>query len=203
MIGPGLPPFSGSLDQVLAMLKAMALSPAYALEVATYKSLLTVSAPLDFVVVDANGGRALVNISPADLPDLSYIADSYGKVVTTDLAKISTGLPVLQLMGMPGRLQNAASGRPFRDVGYEAETYLIDAVTWAGTVSDPNRCQAESVILSACFKMLVRRNEQLGGLVQLIQPTGPVEALGSAPPARSGSTIMGSRVRFECLVLSP
>lgn len=204
-VGPGIVPYSGSLDQVMTALKALALSPAMATEIANYKATLAAQSQT-LIIKDANAANVTINIGPIDgttSQGLSYIANQFAQVTITAMQKILSPAPILELVGRPGRVQQSVHGPRFIDSAVDGEIYTIDAYTWASTSDDPRRCQLEAMALSYCFKSLIKRNEQLNGLVQLIQPLGPVEALGNIPPAVSGSNMMSSACRFEVYVLTP
>lgn len=202
-VGPAITPYSCSIDQLLTALKALALSPAMATEIANYKAVLAAQSS-SIIVTDANGATASVNIGPIDT-DFSYIASSFASVQISSQQKILPPLPILELVGRPGRVQQSTVGSRFTaDAGLaEGEIFTIDAYAWAGTSDDPRRVQLEAVALMYSFKMLLKRNEQLNGLVQLIQPLGPVEALGNIPPAKQGTNTQAAACRFEAYVLLP
>lgn len=191
------PPYSAYLDVVLVALRQLAMSPAMATEIATYKSYRTSAEPFNLNITDAAGAVSQINVAPADGVNLSYIAPSFQTVTTGQLQKNMPPLPQLFLVGMPGRLQVAQSGSPFRDESVEGDIFAVHAVVFGGTSDDPIRAQEEAIVLAQCFRSLVRRNEHLNGLVQLIQPVGPTEPNASLAPWNPGTTVPSARVRFE------
>jgi hypothetical protein len=106
----------------------------------------------------------------------------------------------LALLGAPGRLQRADTApRAMTDRGEAVGwMYTVDAVAVA-SADRPDIAPRRAMGLMQGFEWLVRRNEHLGGLVQLIEAEGTPAPGGELELRRIG-IISGVMQRFAVYV---
>ncbi len=192
-------PQTGSIEQVLRALKLLALSPAFALEMETVISYMGSGAFIPQNLTDINGNRfALTGMADIEFGDPSgWVSTSFQEVTYSRALLPVPPYPRLQLFAMPGRFQ--APGE-FDQEQVAAQVYIVDAIVVTGSdQADP--ALREALALSDGFERLVRRNgPALGGLVQLIAPTGPAAPGGPVETEGSGN-VAGVLQRFKVLTL--
>lgn len=191
-------PRTGSLEQVLRALKALALSPAFTLEMQTVGDQMGTGAFSPANLVDAAGNPFSLLLDDVEFGDPSgWLPNAFVEVTFSKALLPVPPFPRLQLFGMPGRVQQAGEYDTELVVGW---TYLVDAI--AVSCDD----QADPALRSALalmdgFERLVRRNApSLGGLVELITAEGPPAPGGPVDTEQSGN-IAGVMQRFRVYTL--
>jgi hypothetical protein len=190
-------PGSGSLDQVLRFLKLMALSSAYATEVANLIAAAdpTTAGVLKYAVLDANGQSQNLDLIDNDYKDLTWISPSIAAAQITDGLRIEPPFPRLSLVAQPGSVLRDSKGNEFRAdqgpiVGYQ---YVVDCILI--TVNgDPNAAFREAQIHAEALDRLIARNWFLGGLVRLIQSSGP--GVPATAPYKGMGAVGGAHLRL-------
>jgi len=200
---PQQPPQSGTLEQVLRCLRLLALSEAFRLEMDVVCNYMGNQAfqPANFV--DANGGRfSLGTLDDVQFGDPnSWVPKAFKQVQITQQLRPVPPYPHLELLGAPGRMQQTATSAVFEvDTGEVAGfIYVIDVVAVADG-DRPTIAARRAMALSTGFSRLVRRNEHLGGLVQLIASDGP-QAPGGEVERGKGGLVSGVAQRYRVEVL--
>ncbi len=195
-------PNTGSLEQVLRALKALALSPAFPLEVGLVAYHMGQGAFSPGQFVDANGALFTLSLDDEQFGDpAAWLQRTFRKVQITQQLRPVPPYPHLELFGAPGH-QQQADHSPFEvDSGQVAGwSYRIDAVTVA-QADRPEIAARRAMAMMQAFERLVRRNQHLGGLVQLIAADGPPAPGGEVEHGKLG-LISGVAQRFQVEVLS-
>jgi hypothetical protein len=198
------PPQTGSLEQILRCLQAVALSPAYGVELGVLVGNMNPGPTLG-LFRDTVGGTFNLDISDkldggpaAWLGKLdAATAPGFATVTITDELKLLPPFPVLQLVAQPGKPQLGIGGVA-EDIGFRGWSYTVDAVAIAHVDADPQSAQRGAMVMIDAFEALVEINESLGGLVQLISATGPPQATSRQDP--KGGFAGFAMVRFEARV---
>lgn len=192
-------PRTATLEQVLRALVIVATSPAFATEMTVAKAALN-PGPVTFGIRDANGSLATYDVADTALPDTNWLHTAHTRAEITDALRLTPPFPHLLVMGLPSVMQTITHGEVFRDIDFQGQSYRVDAITFCGQ-DEPQLAQREALIMARAFERLIRRNEQLGGLVELIQPIAPIEP-GGTGPAKNGGIVGAARQRYEVLVLA-
>jgi hypothetical protein len=185
-------------ETILRALQQIALSPAMATEIETYKSWRGQSYPL--TVTDAQGATVNLGIEPLAMQlqnagSLRVIAPKFGTVTTTELDKAQPPFPVLVLSAKPGKVITHID-----QVGWPDLVSLpIQARVYAATSDHPQVSQDEAMALCVCLHTLYMRNQQLGGLVRTLYGALPVQPLG--PGQYMGTTCAAAQFSFEAIAL--
>ena len=188
---------AGSMEQVIRMLASMAQAPAYTTEVQGLKAGLDPGG-LTLQIVDANGLVSVIDLDDVSLPDLTWVDESFAAVITAEGVRIEPPYPKLQIIARSGGLQADDHGVVFRDDRVQGQIYHVDATVIVNK-DIPTYADRAAVIMARAFERLVRRNETLGGLVQLIQPRGPIEV--ETQTAKPGD-VAAARSALEVYVLA-
>lgn len=194
------PPNSGSIEQVLRCLKLLAQSAALATEMKAVTSYMGSQAFTPGNFVDASGNTFALGMADSQFGDPgSWVPASFKQVLITHQLRPVPPYPLLMLLAAPGRTMPGNRGRWELDTGQSVEwIYVVDAVSVA--VSDrPEQASRRALALSQGYERLVRRNEHLGGLVQLITAEGPPAPGGEVEQAKSG-ILSGVMQRFQVTV---
>lgn len=195
------PPQSGSLEQVLRCLRLLALSPAFTTEMSNVANYVGPGAFTPGPFRDAVGATFTL-----DLEDTAYtgpenwIPTAWRRVYTTQQMRPVPPYPQLSLLGSAGRMQRGdAAALAIVDTGEAAGwVYTVDAVAVA-SADRPDIAPRRAMAMMQAFEFLVRRNEHLGGLVQLIQAESP-PAPGGEIEVRKIGLISGVMQRFSVYV---
>ncbi len=195
-------PYSGSLEQVLRVLQQLATSPAFTVEMQNVVSQMGTGAFTAANLKDANGNPFALNLNDTTFGSPSaWVPTAFLDCIVTSGLKLTPPYPRLELIGGPGRQQTASQGIAMEaDTGeFVGWTYVIDAVVAAeADQAEPAQRQAHALIDG--YERLIRRNEHLGGLVQLISAEGPPYPGGSIE-RQAGGNLAGAMIRFRVEVL--
>lgn len=197
------PPNTGSLEQVLRCLVALADSPAFALEMQAVASHMGAGAFQPGAFADADGGSFLLNLSDVSFGDpAEWLPTAFRQVLPTEQLLPVPPYPLLSLIAQPGRVQRGSGASMFEvDTGeLSGWVYVIDAITVA-SADRPQIAARRALGLMQGFERLVRRNRHLGGLVQLIAAEGPPEPGGTVETGKHG-VLSGVRCRFQVEALA-
>jgi hypothetical protein len=196
------PPQSGSLEQVLRMLKAMALSNAFTVEMDLVAAYMGADAFTPAPIVDATGQQYTIGLIDTQFGDpAEWVPMAFKKVRITQQLRPVPPYPHLELLGAPGRIMRSdqAAASFELDTGEMAGwSYAIDAVVVA-QADRPEIASRRALAMCQGFERLVRRNEHLGGLVELIASDGPPAPGGEVERGRIG-LISGVAQRFHVAV---
>jgi hypothetical protein len=185
---------SASLDQVLGMMAAVAMSQSMQAEIAAYRA--TLSVPVAFTLDDANGGTETVTVD--DTPAAAWLPTAIDHAATALSVKLLAPFPSLIFYPDAGGFLMAEGGGEFRHVGYRGYQYHVNAAAWAKS-DFPDIAQRQARMLVHCFDSLVWRTHEargFGSLVANIEADGPVEESG-VRPYRGGGLMAGARVRYS------
>ena len=193
-------PGTASLEQTLRFLKLLVESSAYATEVSTLLANAdpTTTGVLTYKVVDANGAFQTLDLVDDDYKDLSWVSPAIQRVQITDGLRIEPPFPRLSLVAQPGSVIRGDGGDDMRAggaliVGYQ---YLIDCIIITSN-GDPNSASREALIHAEALDRLIQRNEQLGGLVRLIESSGP--GVPATANYKGIGTVGGGHLRLRAL----
>lgn len=194
-------PRTGTFEQVQRCLKLLAEAPAFQLEMAQIVSQMGAGAFTPGVFLDANGNTFSLSMNDLEFGDpATWVPSTWAQVLTTDAIPPAPPYPSLYILGQPGRVQTATGGEFVTDqrgliVGW---TYLVDFIAVA---ADDRAETAERAAYALMFgwQRLVRRNEALGGLVEMLSPEGPPVTGGPVSAAKSGN-LAGVMQRFRVYV---
>lgn len=193
---------TGSLEQILRCLATLAMSPAYTTELQSFIADMSPGltlAPLR----DANGATFVVDITDDQFGDPSGWVGMTRSDSTPGFADVQITTQLKLLPPYPRMLISVQPGR--RGLYNEAEEkwwkYVVDAVVICAGDLDPNSVQREALVMADAFENLIYRNQQLGGLVGLIDcPDGPVPG-GTGAGVGGVGTLAAAMVRFQIDVL--
>jgi hypothetical protein len=182
------------------MLQAMGESAAYQVEMDAFVQVAPQS--LIYPIHDLNGASYNIELKEQQFSDPSWINDSFAEVRLTDELNPVPPYPQLIFAGGPGRIGPAVNGQ--FDEAYGSQwRYRVDAVVMAES-SEPQSAQRLALMMLMAFDRLVERNQQLGGLVQLVFPESPITPGGSGKLA-VGGYLGGAMLRYgvDVLVVRP
>jgi hypothetical protein len=180
------------------LLQAIGLSAAYQVEMAAF--IAQAPQALVYGIRDLNGAVLQIDLKEQQFADTSWINGSFAQVRLTDELNPLPPYPSLILAGGAGRIDTAQSG-PYDETWVAQWRYRIDAVVMAES-SDPESAQRLALMMLMAFDSLIERNQQLGGLVQLIHPETPAIPGGSGKLQASGH-LAGAMLRYGADVLVP
>lgn len=190
------PPQSGSFEQILRCLRQVALSAAFTTEMEAVANYVTAGAFTPGNLVDANGAPFTVNMNDPDFANAGgWVVTAYRQVLITHQLVPAPPYPLLMLTGGPGRTLFDD------DTGDVSDwNYVINAVSVA-TADRPDIAARRAYALAQGFDRLLRRNQSLGGLVQLIRPEAP-PAPGGEIEDRKDGVLSGVMQRFTVSALA-
>lgn len=192
------PPQSGSLEQVLRCLRLLAQANAFSVEMGLVAAYMGSGAFTPGQFVDGAGTRFSLDLNDAQFGSpTTWVPTAFKKVLLTQQLRPVPPYPHLELFGAPGRPIRSDHAPSFEfDTGeLTAWSYAIDAVTVADG-DRPEIAARRAMALMQGFERLVRRNEHLGGLVELIASDGPPSPGGEVERGRHG-LISGVAQRFH------
>lgn len=151
-----------------------------------------------YPIHDLNGNAYQLELKEQQFTDATWINDTFAMVQLTDELDPVPPYPRLIFAGGPGRIESAPSG-PFDEADIAQWRYRIDAVVMAES-SEPQSAQRLALMMLMAFDRVIERNQQLGGLVQLIAPESPITP-GGAGKTQTGAIVGGAMVRYGAVVL--
>lgn len=202
------PAGTGTLDQVLTLLRKLAMTPAYGTVLA---ATVAAAAPTKSVYTlrdRFNLNQPLVTIDLAEedpatdaLYDLSWADTGFAQAIVAQTLRMAAPFPLIEFIGAPGSYMRGDMG-DMEDADFAVVSYVVDAVVFAG--GDQQRIvERKALLLAEAFRRLIRKDECLGGLVMQMRPRGPVEP-GGGGPHKETAVIMAARIRFDVrCILAP
>jgi hypothetical protein len=197
---------TATLEQILRAIAQVAKSPAFTEEVDAVAGRMGGDTFAPEPIVSASGATYPLSMSDATYGDpMTWVSGKYGafaRVLTTNQLRPIPPYPLLQLLGAQGNAVVDSSGRAVEidQGGLAMYWYTVDAVVV--TQSDrPEAVTRRAMALSTALERLIRRNQNLGGLVQLIRPEGPASPGGEVESKRVG-ILSGMMQRYSAAAIS-
>lgn len=195
-------PNSGTLEQVLRCLEALAVSPAFTTEMQAVTAGMGSGAfrPGNFTAAD--GSTFTVNLDDEQFgPPANWVKTKFAKVAITDSIVPAPPYPRIHLVGMPGRLQTASGGAFVVDQQEQVAGWIftVDCVVMASN-DRAEIAERHAYALMDGWERLLRRNPYLGGLVQLLEAEAPPAPGGAVNQGKSGN-VAGIMLRLYAYVL--
>jgi hypothetical protein len=202
------PAGTGTLDQVLTLLRKLAMTPAYSTVLA---ATVAAAAPGQSVYIlrdrfNMNQPFATIDLAEEDprtgeLYDLTWADTGFAQSLVAQTLRMAAPFPLIEFIGAPGAYMRGDMG-DMEDADYAVVSHVVDAVVFAG--ADQQRiAERKALLLAEAFRRLIRKDECLGGLVMQMRPRGPIEP-GGGGPHKESAVVMAARVRFDVrCILAP
>lgn len=200
--GPSVqPPNSGSLEQILRCMKALALCDQFGMEMQTLAYRMGPGAfkpwPDGLHFTAADGSTFAIPMDDEEYgPPSSWIPTEFAEVRIVDNQALQPPYPRLDILVQQGRLSVSVQGLDaVADVGDWAEViYYIDLVV-ATQMDRPKVAARAAGALLDGYSRLLMRNKNLGGLVGLVQPAAPPAP--NAEQLQEGGLVCGVTQRYH------
>lgn len=201
------PANTGSLDQVLRFLQALAQSAAYSTELQAVVATMT-SPFVPGRMTDVNGNPFWLT-SDGTSTGTSLLVDQsdpqgwLGMVTATSTpawAAVQITESLRPVAPYPRLILNGTGGPGVlgEEREYRVWHYGIRATAICSGTGDPEAAQREAIAMLEALESLTARNESLGGLVNLIRAEGPPQSGGYGKI--EGSIVAGAQIRFGVTV---
>lgn len=195
-------PGSGSLAQVLTMLRKLAVSKTMNAEIAAGAATQIPGAVVLTLNQRAARPAGTIPAAPFETVDLAeealtadtrWIPSSIAKAIVGSTAEVTAPLPVVHLLTTTG---SAA----WEEADVREDHYRISAHIYTG--GDQERfVWHSSLLLAEAYRRVLRRDDTLGGLVKWMRVSSPDEAVAVRHPA--APVVMVSHVAIEATVILP
>jgi hypothetical protein len=200
-------PRAATTEMVCRALVQLALAPAFTAEVHDrWRLAQSGAAAPTWRLLDAAGASEVIDSADASYATTvdQWMHDAFASAEVDDQLRLAPPFPRLHVIPSRGRALPASGGALADEapgVGVRIwETPIECAVITQG--DDPSGPQREALVLADALAHLVRRNEQLGGLVMLIKADGPPVPGGTSDVAGEG-TLGAAMQRFLVRTLDP
>jgi hypothetical protein len=201
------PPGTGTLDQVLTLLRKLAMTPAYDAVLADTVATAAPGASVYTLHDRFNGMQPLATIDLAEedqatgaLMDTGWADQGFAQALVSESLRLAEPLPAVEFIGSPGTYMRGRDGE-MESADYAVLNFPVDAVVFAH--ADQQLVAARKALLYVeAFRRLIRKDESLGGLVLQIRPRGTIEPGGGGRLSKSAALVMAARCRFDVRTMS-
>jgi hypothetical protein len=195
------PPGTGTLDQVLTLLRKLALTPAYNAVLAQTVAAAAPGASVYTLRDRFNGGAVLATIDLAEedqasgeLMDTGWADEGFAQALVAETLRLAEPLPAVEFIGGPGTYMRSREGE-MEEADYAVVSYLVDAVVFAHA-DQQLIASRKSLLYIEALRRLIRKDESLGGLVLQMRPRSWIEP-GGGGRLKSSAVVMAARCRFD------